>query len=330
MHYTEGENPPDVSVIIVSYNTREILRECLTRVQQHRNETDLEVIVVDNASADGSADMVAADFPVVRLIRSGKNLGFAGGNNPGFKIAKGRYFLLLNSDAYLLPGTFGSTVHYMNEHPECGILGVRLVSPDGSMQPSARMLPSPWFKFLVMSGISSRFPGSRLLGGPDFPWWDHGETRAVGWVPGAFFLIRREVTEKIGYLDERYFMYFEEIDFCLQTQRSGWKVIFFPGASVIHLGGQSSSATKKRITAGGKQLIHLRIKSEFRYYRKNYGMGKVFLSAGVEIFLKCLTIMKNLFSSSEQAAIKREEAAFTLRLIGRTLKEDRFGNGTEP
>jgi GT2 family glycosyltransferase len=319
-----------LSIIVVSFNTRDILRNCLNSVREHGKGIDHEIFVVDNASSDGSADMVAEEFPEADLITSPKNVGFAAGNNLALKKASGRFLLLLNSDAYLVPGTLESTLRFMEENTKCGILGVKLVGEDGKAQPSARMLPNAWLKFLVISGIAANFPNSRILGGPDYPWWDHRDVREVGWVPGAYFLIRKEVIDKIGLLDERYFLYFEEIDFCLQAARAGWQVIFYPGAKVIHLGGESSKTTKKRISATGKQLIHLRVKSEFRYHRKNFGLRRVLTTAGVEVFWRTVVLIKNALWRGEYSALKREEAVVVLGLIFKTLLQDKFGTGTVP
>jgi len=319
-----------LSIIIVSFNTKDVLRNCLQRVRTYTQNIDCETWVADNDSKDGSADMVASEFPEVKLIAVKKNLGFAAGNNLCLRKASGKYFLLLNSDAYLLPGILKSTIQFMEHNPLCGVLGVKLIGEDGKLQPSARMLPTPWLKFLVISGLASRFPHSKALGGPDYPWWDHSSTKVVGWVPGAYFLISKQLTKKIGFLDERYFLYFEEVDFCLQTKRAGFQVIFYPGAKIIHLGGQSSQTTQKRMTSVGKQLIHLRIKSEFRYYRKNFGLGRLLASAGVEIFWNLVVLLRNCLKKGEHAAIRRQEASAILGLIFTMLWQDRFGKETIP
>ncbi len=319
-----------LSIVIVSFNTRDILRECLNRVRKYGAGMDLETFVVDNASGDESAEMVSREFPEVDLTASPKNLGFAAGNNVALRKASGRFLLLLNSDAYLLPSVLESTIRYMEKNAGCGVLGVRLVGEDGKLQPSARMLPNAWLKLLVISGIASRFPNSPVFGGPDYSWWDHSSVKEVGWVPGAYFLIRREVTDKIGFLDERYFLYSEETDFCLQTKRAGWQVIFYPDVEVIHLGGESSKTTKKRMSGSGKQLIHLRVKSEFRYYRKNFGLGSVLSVAAVEVFWKLVIWVKNTFVRDEKSDIKKEEAGVIMGLIFKTLIKDRFGKETKP
>ena len=314
-----------LSVIIVSFNTRDITRECLKRVFEYGAGLDMEVIVVDNASRDDSAAMVAAEFPQVQLLCTDKNLGFAGGNNVGIREASGRFLLLLNSDAYLFPDTLFTTLKAMEEHPNWGILGVKLVGLDGALQPSARMLPSPWTKFLVISGIANKFRTSPTLGGPDYSWWDHSTEKIVGWVPGAFFLVRREVFDAVGLLNEkRYFLYFEEIELCRLSARAGWPVVFYPHAKCIHLGGQSSESTGA-VTKAGRQLTYLRVQSEFRYYRANYGRCAVMRSAGVELFWKGVIRLKNSLRGGEQARAKRADAAQTMELIMATLKRDGYG-----
>ena len=161
---------PDASVVLVSFNTRDLLRECILTLQRESGGVPHETIVVDNASRDGSADMVATDFPEVRLIRSSINLGFAAANNRAFQMARGRYIVLLNSDAFLRPGALRLSIEHMDEYPRVGLAGGRLVGRDGSWQPSARMYPSALNSLLSMSGLAAKFPKSRFLGRVDRTW----------------------------------------------------------------------------------------------------------------------------------------------------------------
>ena len=326
----EDNQAPDVSIVIVSFNTAALTRQCLEKIQACAGGMRCELIVVDNASHDGSADMVAADFPEVRLFRLAKNRGFAGGNNPGIRAATGRYILLLNSDAFLAPGVLENTITYMEANPGIGVLGCKLTSPDGTLQPSARMLPGPLNKMLHISGLASRFPKSRFFGRVDFSWWDHSKPRNVGWVVGAFFMIRRIVVEQIGGLDERYFLYFEEIDFCRTAARAGWNVMFYPEASVVHLGGQSSAGTTERRSVSGSQLTAIRITSELRYYRKWFGPSGALLIAGIEIGWNCVVWCRNVFRRCELGAFRRKEAAAMIALIVSTLVRKRLGAFKQP
>ncbi len=317
----------DVSMVIVSFNTKEVTRRCLEHVQQHAAEIRHEVFVVDNASTDGSADMVQTEFPGVQLIRLDQNRGFAGGNNPAMEKATGRYVLLLNSDAFLAAGVLEKTIQYMDENPGIGVLGCKLTDPDGTMQPSARMQPGPLNKTLHITGLAARFSKSKFFGRVDYTWWDHDQPKQVGWVVGAYFLIRRETMATIGVLDERYFLYFEEIDYCFSASRAGWEVVFYPHAGVIHLGGQSSVKTGERVSAKGRQMIGIRITSEYRFYRKLYGWLHVLLAAGIELTWNAVVYLRNGLSTSSSAGRKREEAKTIMQLIIKTLREDRWGQG---
>lgn len=322
-----GSTGLDLSIVVVSFNTRETTRTCLKKIQECDPALSWEVIVVDNASDDGSARMVEQEFPRARLIRLPANRGFAGGNNAGIREASGRYVLLLNSDAFIGPGVLESTIAFMDDHPEAGILGCRLTNPDGSMQASARMHPSPLNKLLVMTGLTARRPSSRFFGRVDFSWWDHAHPLEVGWVVGAYFLIRREVFDDTGPLDERYFLYFEEIDFCRAAQKAGWSVVFYPHAQVVHLGGQSAAQSGGRISAQGRQMVTQRIRSELRYYRKWHGLSWVILSALTEIVWRLLVFARNIQSRSESAVAKRREALSGACIMASILVRDRFGKG---
>lgn len=320
---------PTLSIVIVSFNTRDLTRKCLNLVKVLVKDIDAEILVVDNASRDESAAMVAAEFPEIRLFVSSINLGFAGGNNIALREARGRYLLLLNTDAFPFADTIPATLAYMEQDPRCGVLGVKLVCEDGTVQPSARMLPTPWRKFCVMTGIAARYPQSRIFGGVDFLPQEASAPFETGWVPGAYFLIRREVANTIGFLDERYFLYYEETDYCLNTVRAGWTTVYYPLVSCIHLGGVSSDTVGKLMSKSGKQLLHLRVQSEFRYYRKNHGLAGVLLSAGVELFWKGVVWLKNSLSGSEEAKTKKEEAAIVMGHVWRMLWADRFGSRTD-
>ena len=321
----QAPNSPLLSIIVVSYNTREILKECLNRVKAHGGGVDLEVIVVDNASTDGSPDMVRNDFPEAVLVVSERNLGFAGGNNLGIRKVTGKYILLLNSDAYLLPGVLEATLSFMDRTPDCGVLGVKLIGEDGGMQPCARKLPTPWLKFLVISGIAAKFPKSKFWGGMDHSWWDHDAPREVGWVPGAYFLLRKDMVNAIGGLDERYFLYFEETDYCLQAIRAGWRVMIFPEVSVIHLGGESSKTEDQAMSVKGKQILKYHFQSEFKYYRKNYSILRVFAATGVEVFWYMVVIIKNVVWRRPTSSQKIKNSRSLISMIFQTLRSSRWG-----
>jgi GT2 family glycosyltransferase len=309
-----------LSIILVSYNTRDILKNALMKVYAQSQFQDFEVIVVDNDSHDGSADMVAETFPRVKLVRHDQNGGFAAGNNLGIAIAQGEYILLLNSDAYVFDDSLAETVSYMDRHQETGIMGAQLVCEDGSPQPSARPFPTPWQKLRVLSGFESRHASYETY----YDYYtaktdEDPEPRKVGWVPGTYFMIRRQVIDQIGVLDERFFMYYEEVDYCLRATRAGWNIVFNPTIPIIHLGGQSSLATQKEVSRTGRQLIDIRVNSEYDYYRKNAGTLVMLSAAGIELAWKSMVWMKNRLLRNPQAKIKREESQMALGLVWRKL-----------
>lgn len=305
-----------LSIIVVSYNTENILRTALKRVYNQVTFEDFEVIVVDNASSDGSCDMVRREFPQVKLICHDSNDGFAAGNNIGLEYASGEYVLLLNSDAYVFDDTLKLTVDYMDNNPNVGIMGAQLVCEDGSPQPSARDFPTPWQKFRVMTGMDARNPSYETF--YDYYKADNveiPEARKVGWVPGTFFMIRRELIEEIGALDELFFMYFEEVDYCYRANMAGWDVVFNPAVTVIHLGGQSSLTTDKKVSRQGRQMVDIRVTSEYDYYKKHLGRRTMFMAAGFELFWKGLVWMKNNLLRGKHWKMKAEEAGLAVELV---------------
>jgi GT2 family glycosyltransferase len=259
----------DVSIVIVSFNTLSVLRECLVSVYRETGSLRVQIIVVDNASTDGSAEMVEREFPQVMLIRSEVNLGFGGANNLGFKSVLGRYVVLLNSDAFLTEGTLERSVLHMDANPDAGLGGGRLVGRDGSMQPSARMFPTVLGDLIVLSGLAARFPRSRFFGRFDRTWASEDEAAAVDWVPGAYSIIRAEVLADVGPFDPRFFLYYEEVDLCRRIKQQGYSIWYWPDISVVHLGGESSRQLKTLdFSESGSQLTLWRMRSTLLYYRK--------------------------------------------------------------
>ena len=274
---------PKTSIIIVSFNTREILRGCLARLFEVTQDLHIEVIVVDNNSRDASAEMVERDFPAVKSIRSGVNLGFAAANNLGFKAAGGEFILLLNPDALLEPGALHKALAHISADPAIGMGGGRLLDEAGRMQPSARRYPSLLNEVLVLSGLAARFPKSRFFGRFDRTWDDSGRPASVDWVPGAFALIRRSALDAVGPFDERFFLYYEEVDLCLRLHRAGWAIWYWPDVLVRHTGGESSKTVKDvEFSSSGSQLTLWRMRSALLYYRKHHGAVAASLVALLE------------------------------------------------
>jgi GT2 family glycosyltransferase len=237
-------SPPIVSIIIVSWNTREILRDCLRTVYEQTTDVEFEVIVVDNASEDGSVDMVETAFPQTILIANTTNRGFAAANNQGMETAKGRYVLLLNSDTLVLDGAIGKTVGFADAHTEAAAVACRVLNPDRTWQPTCFLFPSALNLLIGALYLNKLFPRNRFCGRERMTWWDGRDARAVDVVAGCFILVRREAIEQVGVLDESYFMYGEEADWCYRFRKAGWRVLFTPIAQIVHLGGVSSARIK--------------------------------------------------------------------------------------
>ena len=295
----------DISLILVSFNTREVLRESLQSVEREKGNFRLEIFVVDNDSKDGSVEMVEAEFPHVRVLRSKVNLGFGAANNVALELARGRYIVLLNSDAFLRPGSLRLSVDHMDADPKAGLAGGRLVGRDDSLQPSARMFPSILSDFLVLTGLAHKFPKSRFFGRFDRTWADPLQAAEVDWVPGAYSIIRAEALEKVGFFDPEFFLYSEEVDLCRRIQQAGYKIMYWPDIVVVHIGGESSRQIKTlEMSSAGAQLIRWRMRSTLLYYRKHHGSA-AWNAKMLELLLFRLTVLRNSLSSDP---MRRERA----------------------
>lgn len=243
----QQKEKPDLSIIIVNYNTRELLRACLAVLFGSQQKRDRwEVIVVDNASHDGSAKEISNfKFKIsnLKIIRNTKNVGFAAANNQGMRASKGRYVLLLNSDTEVGPDTLDELIRYMDEHSDVGALTCLLKLTDGSIDPAChRGFPTPWASLTYFIGFEKLFGSSRFFGQYHQGYKPMGEIHDVDSISGAFFFVRREVIDKVGILDEAFFMYGEDIDWCFRVREAGWKIRYYPYVSIIHKKHQSGLA----------------------------------------------------------------------------------------
>ena len=239
------DSPPMLSVILVNYNTREMTLRCLSALFDDLRDLPAEVWVVDNASTDGSCAAIRERFPTVKLIENATNAGFGRANNQAMRLAAGRFFMLLNTDAFLKPGASQAMLEYLNAHPKVGVVGPRLLNADASLQPSCYRFPSPARAIFENSWLSTLLPNHRLIG--DYRRWAHDAERDVDWIVGACMLLRREVFERTGGFDEAFFMYSEEADWQRRIRDAGWTVSFTPRAQATHLGGASGANEKARI-----------------------------------------------------------------------------------
>ncbi|MDC8772974.1 glycosyltransferase family 2 protein [Roseateles albus] len=262
----------DLSVLIVSYNSAPLLPALLSLLTQELSGIDAEVLVLDNASHDGSAALVAQQFPAVRLLRSDQNLGFAAANNRAAHAACGRTLLLLNPDAIPEPGAIACGLALMDSQASVGLAGGLLLDEQGRAQPSGRMFPSLPQEAIVLSGLAARFPRSPWFGRLDRSWADPAQSAKVDWVPGAFALLRHELFDQLGGFDERFFLYYEEVDLCRRIQAAGYGVMYWPQIRVRHIGGASARTVQgETVAKAGAQLTLWRARSGLLYYRKNHG-----------------------------------------------------------
>lgn len=255
--------PPELSICIVSWNTRELLDACLRSIKTIPDRVAREVIVVDNASGDGTAEMVRADHPEVALIANAENAGYAAGNNRAIAAASGEFILLLNPDIVVLPGALDTLVGFLREHQEAAAVAPRLVLPDGSTQASCRSFPTPDVVLYEALGLSRLFPRSRRFGKYRMTWWDYDDERPVPQPMASAFLVRRAALEQVGGMDEQFPIFFNDVDLCKRLWDAGWEIWYTPRASMVHVGGASTSQVRRR-------MIDESHRSFIRFYRKHY------------------------------------------------------------
>ncbi len=265
--------PADLSIIIVSWNVCDLLRKCLQSIEQGKGNLNVEVIVVDNASSDGSQDMVRDEFPTVKLEAQSENVGFPRGNNLGLEIANGSHFLLLNPDTEVLGDALSILIQYLENHPAVGLVAGQLLNPDRSTQSSIRRFPTVAigiFESTWLQGLAPR----RLLDRYYFADAPADTPLEVDWVVGACMMVRKEIIEQVGLLDEAYYMYSEELDWCKRIKTAGWQVVYLPTAEIIHHVGKSSEQ------AVAERHVNFQ-RAKLRYFRKFHGPRPTLLIRGV-------------------------------------------------
>ncbi len=255
---------PDLSVVVINLNGKALLRDCLESLRNAAPRHRLEIIVVDNGSTDGSPALVREEFPEAVLIENTQNLGFTRANNQGIECSTGRYVMLLNNDTRVLPGAFSEAIAYLDENRGAGVAGLKLLNEDGSLQLSCRRFPSfSQALFNRYSLLTRLFPNNRFSREYLMTDIQHDEIHDVDWVSGACLVIRRELLDEIGPLDERFFMYSEDVDYCYRAWQAGWRVVYLPFARVYHLIGQDTRKVKFRLT-------YERHRSMYMFYKKHY------------------------------------------------------------
>lgn len=259
-----------LSILIVNWNTRDLVVKCVNSILKHAPPFAWEAVVVDNGSADGSADVLTNLFghnKKIKIIQSLRNLGFAKGNNLAYKNCSGEFIFLLNPDAEVTDGALEKLVSYLDGHADAGIVGPTMINPNGTLQSSVRRFPGIWSSLMVFSGLHRFIRQKRYL----MDGFDYGREADVDQVMGAALVTRRSIIEKLGFLDENFWLWYEEVDFCRRVKNAGYQVRYYPGATVIHHFGQGFSqiAVYRRKKIAAKSLVY--------YFKKNGHFWDIFL-----------------------------------------------------
>jgi GT2 family glycosyltransferase len=253
----------DISVVIVAWNARHYLELCLESLAEAPPRRSMEVLVVDNASNDGTAEMVESRFPDVKLIKSSENLGFAKGNNVAIRQCQGRYIALVNPDVILFPGCLDALADFLDENPKVGNVGPRVFNPDMTQQSTCRRFPTLWNNFCSATSMATAFKNSKLFAGEHMWFFAHDRTLPVDVLVGCFSMIRREAFDEVGLLDEGLFMYGDDVDWCRRCWKAGWEVVFYPGARAIHDRGKTTAPYPVRFAVAQQRSI-------LYYWRKHH------------------------------------------------------------
>jgi GT2 family glycosyltransferase len=277
----------DLSIIIISYNEKELLRKCLRSVLASITDFKFEVIVTDSGSTDGTRELMQNEFLNIKFLDNQKNLGFSKGNNVAIAQASGKMILLLNADTEVRPDTFSLSVKYMNAHPQVGALGCRVLLPNGSLDPSARRnFPNPVNSFLRLFGLK-KFSNYNINGPIE-------EEMEVDAIMGAYFLTRREVIDKVGMLDEEFFMYGEDLDWCYRIKQAGYKIMYYPGAQITHFKYGASKTVPFKVIRWAHDAMKI-------FYRKHYaqnhnGLFNQLVYGGINlrmVFVYAINLLRN-------------------------------------
>lgn len=301
---TQASSTPDLSICIVAIDAGEVLRDCLNSIRENAPSGTYQVIYVDNGSSDGTRQMLEQDFPEVKTIWNSKNLGFAKANNQAIQTTRSRYVLLLNPDTLVKPGSLDLLMNYLSDHPKTGIIGPKVLNADGSFQAHCKRGEArPWEVFCYFSGLSRLFPHSPKLSGYLQGFLDEDATNNVPAISGSCMLIRREVIDQIGMLDERFFAYQEDTDYCVSARKAGWFVTYLPAAQIVHFGGKGGAGAQPF------RQIFVWHQSYFRYYKKQLAQDYFFL---FNWFFYALMVIKlaasltlNLFRKNRHAGPNR-------------------------
>jgi GT2 family glycosyltransferase len=304
----------DISVVIVGWNAKHYLELCLESLAKSRPRRSMEVLVVDNASTDGTVEMIEATFPWVKVIKSSENLGFAKGNNVAIRQAQGQYIALVNPDVIVFPGCLDGLADFLDQNPKVGNVGPRVFNPDMTMQSTCRRFPTLWNNFCSTTRLESLFKGNRFFAGEHMFYFPHDRTLAVDVIVGCFSMIRREAFETVGLLDEGLFMYGDDVDWCRRARNAGWEVMFYPGGQAIHDRGKITASYPVRFAVAQQRSV-------LHYWRKHHSFPGVLGIRAIMLFHHFLRYTFSLLSSlvrpnkKAQADVKKQVSSACMREI---------------
>lgn len=276
----------DLSIIIVNYNTKQLTLNCLKSVYESITAYSYEVILIDNASRDDSVSVIQEQFPQVRLIPNNENLGFAKANNQGMRIAEGRYVLLLNSDTVIEPDTLGIMIRFMDDDPTVGASGCKVLLPDGSLDKACRRgFPTPLATLYYVSKLSKLFPKHPKINAYHREDLDPNESYPIDCLVGAFMMVRREAIKNVGLLDEKFFMYFEDTDWCYRLKEAGWTNYYYPKTTILHYKRASSRNKPMRITYEFHRAMALFYNKHYRSKYPIWVTGLMYMGIGAKFII---------------------------------------------
>jgi GT2 family glycosyltransferase len=297
-----------VSAVIVSWNAKQYLEECLYSLNADVCEFPMEIIVVDNASNDGSLEMVQEKFPHVKLIKNAENLGFGKANNIGIQESSGDYIALINSDVHVLSNCITRLVEYCEAHPDTGMVGPFIIGRDGKQQRSCRGFPGVWNMFCRALALDKILPRCKWVGGYFLTFWDHHTCSPVDILSGCFWLVRKKALDDVGLLDEAFFMYGEDMDWCRRFWKKGWPIVFMPDAEAIHYGGVSSSNAPIRFFIEKQR-------ADLQYWKKHHS----WIAVKSFFVISCLHHVLRIIGYLIALCLGREKQQISLYKMGRGI-----------
>jgi GT2 family glycosyltransferase len=314
------QNSMDISVVIVAWKAKPYVELCLDSLEKAPPQRSMEVLVVDNASGDGTVEMIETKYPWVKLIKSAENLGFSRGNNVAIRQCQGRYIALVNPDVIVFPGCLDALADFLDQNPKVGDVGPRVFNPDMTMQSTCRRFPTLWNNFCDSSGLATRFKGKRIFAGEHMFYFPHDRTLAVDVIVGCFSFIRREAFDQVGLLDEELFMYGDDVDWCRRARNAGWEMVFYPGAQAIHDRGKTTAPYPVRFAVAQQRSV-------LHYWKKHHGFLGVLGIRSLMVFHHLLRYVAALVTSLGRSQIGSERAV-RKQVSGACLRELILGSAT--